>query len=290
MSKRPLKSKHHPVVLTALPALERTLSGWRKRGARIAMVPTMGALHDGHLALVRAAKRRADRVIVSIFVNPTQFAPHEDLATYPRTFPSDRAALAELRTDAIWAPAVDTMYPPGFATRVVPEGPATAGLEDRFRPHFFAGVATVVAKLLIQCAPDIAIFGEKDYQQLKVVTHTVRDLGIKTRIVGAPTVREKDGLAMSSRNKYLSAEERRIAPTLYRVLASCARDIAAGGSIAEILAGGRVAIANSGFQLDYLDARQADTLAPAVSLKDGPLRLLVAARIGKTRLIDNIAV
>ena len=169
----------------------------------------MGALHAGHLALVRMAQRRADRVIVSIFVNPTQFAPHEDLATYPRTFAADVAALAALKTDLVWAPAVETMYPSGFATRIVPEGPAKAGLEDAFRPHFFTGVATVVAKLLIQCAPDIAVFGEKDYQQLKVVTQLARDLDLKTRIVGAPIVREADGLALSSRNLYLSPERAR---------------------------------------------------------------------------------
>ena len=178
----------------------------------------MGALHAGHLALVRAAQRRADRVIVSIFVNPTQFAPHEDLKTYPRTFAADIAALAALKADLVWAPPCATMYPAGFATRIVPEGPASAGLEDAFRPHFFAGVATVVAKLLIQCEPDVAMFGEKDYQQLKVVTQLARDLDLKTRIVGVPIVRETDGLALSSRNRYLSPSERNIAPTLHRVL------------------------------------------------------------------------
>ncbi len=176
----------------------------------------MGALHEGHMSLVRLAQRRADRVVVSIFVNPAQFAPNEDFRSYPRTFAADLAALAALNVDLVWAPAVETMYPEGFATKIVPEGPAQAGLEDAFRPHFFAGVATVVAKLLIQCAPDIAIFGEKDYQQLKVITRLARDLDLKTRIVGAPIVREPDGLALSSRNVYLSPREREAAPALYR--------------------------------------------------------------------------
>jgi pantoate--beta-alanine ligase len=279
-----------PQVIRTLPALSRTLARWRARHDTIALVPTMGALHPGHLALVRLAQRRADHVIVSIFVNPTQFAPHEDLKAYPRTFAADVAALTALKSDLVWAPSAATMYPSGFATQIVPAGPAKAGLEDAFRPLFFAGVATVVAKLLIQCAPDIALFGEKDYQQLKVVTQLARDLGLKTRIIGAPTVRESDGLARSSRNPYLSPNERAAAPTLHRVLADCARKIAAGKSIGAVLDGGRAAIARAGFALDYLEARQAETLAPAVSLKDGPLRLLVAARIGKTRLIDNIAV
>jgi pantoate--beta-alanine ligase len=263
---------------------------WRTRREKVALVPTMGALHAGHLALVRLAQRRADRVIVSIFVNPTQFAPHEDLAAYPRTFAADVAALASLKADAIWAPSVAAMYPEGFATRIVPEGAAIAGLEDAFRPHFFAGVATVVAKLLIQCTPDFAIFGEKDYQQLKVVTRLARDLDLKTRIVSAPTVREPDGLALSSRNAYLSKDERGVAPTLYRVLKECASEIAAGTPIAAALEQGRASITQAGFVLDYLEARHAETLAPVASRKDGRLRLLVAARIGKTRLIDNIAV
>ena len=282
--------RRRPGVIRTQPALARMVTQWRARREIIALVPTMGALHGGHLALVRLAQRRADRVIVSIFVNPTQFAPHEDLAAYPRTFATDVAALASLRADAIWAPSVATMYPEGFATRIVPEGAAIVGLEDAFRPHFFAGVATVVAKLLIQCAPDFAVFGEKDYQQLKVVTRLARDLDLKTRIVGAPTVREPDGLALSSRNAYLSKEERAVAPTLHRVLKECASRIAAGNPIAACLERGRASIAQAGFLLDYLEARHAETLAPVESPKDGPLRLLVAARIGKTRLIDNIAV
>ena len=258
----------------------------------MALVPTMGALHAGHLSLVRMAQRHADRVIVSIFVNPTQFAPNEDLATYPRTFAADIAALAKLKVDLVWSPSVETMYPAGFATRIVPEGEgaATAGLEDAVRPQFFSGVATVVAKLLIQSEPDFALFGEKDYQQLKVVTRLAADLGLKTRIVAAPIVRERDGLALSSRNRYLLLSERLAAPALYRVLKESAGAIAAGDPVAAVLEKGRKAIAEAGFRLDYLEARHADTLAPLAGSGREPIRLLVAARLGKTRLIDNMAV
>jgi pantoate--beta-alanine ligase len=290
MAKTPTRPKHHPRIIRALPALKRAIADFRARRRKIALVPTMGALHAGHLTLVRAAQRRAERVIVSIFVNPTQFAPHEDLKTYPQTFAADIAALAALKADLVWAPAVATMYPAGFATRVVPEGPASAGLEDAVRPHFFAGVATIVAKLLIQCEPDIAMFGEKDFQQLKVVTQLARDLDLKTRIIGVPVVREADGLALSSRNRYLSPAERAKAPALHRVLKECATGIAAGESITAVLDQGRAAITGAGFALDYLEARHAETLAPIALPKDGPIRLLVAARIGTTRLIDNMAV
>ena len=250
----------------------------------------MGALHAGHLALVRAAQRRADRVIVSIFVNPTQFAPHEDLKTYPRTFAADIAALAALKADLVWAPPAATMYPAGFATRIVPEGPATAGLEDAFRPHFFAGVATVVAKLLIQCEPDVAMFGEKDYQQLKVVTQLARDLGLKTRIVGVPIVREKDGLALSSRNRYLSPSERAdSAGALPRLETVRRADRGRRSRSPPCSMHGRSAIAGPVSRSTTRSARRQDAGA-ASSPKAGPIRLLVAARIGKTRLIDNVAV
>jgi pantoate--beta-alanine ligase len=290
MAKINSDAKRHPRVIRNLPALKRSIAEFRARRQTIALVPTMGALHAGHLALVRGAQRRADRVIVSIFVNPTQFAPNEDLQTYPRTFAADLAALAALKVDLVWVPTVKTMYPQGFATRIVPEGPAKAGLEDAYRPHFFAGVATVVAKLLIQCEPDIAMFGEKDFQQLKVVTHLARDLDLKSRIVGVPIVREADGLALSSRNRYLLPAERAAAPTLYRVLTECSAVIATGKPIAAVLARGRQAITRAGFVVDYLEARHTRTLAPIASQKKEPIRLLVAARIGKTRLIDNIAV
>ncbi len=250
----------------------------------------MGALHEGHLSLVRLAQAQADRVVVSIFVNPTQFAPHEDLATYPRTFATDLAALRKLGADLVWAPPVEVMYPAGFSTRVAPEGPARAGLEDKSRPHFFGGVATVVAKLFLQCLPDIAVFGEKDYQQLKVVTQMAKDLAIPVRVVPGRTVREPDGLALSSRNAYLTAAQRTAAPTLYRVLKDCAARIRRGEAIDKVLAQGRDAIARAGFLLDYLEARHAETLAPMRPVEDGPIRLLVAAKLGTTRLIDNIGV
>ena len=280
-----------PTIAKTVPALRRTVAGWRDRKETVALVPTMGALHAGHISLVRLARRRADRVVVSIFVNPAQFAPSEDFSTYPRTFDTDVKMLAKEKADLVWAPAnVAVMYPAGFATRIVPEGPATAGLEDAFRPDFFKGVATVVAKLFTQVAPDIAIFGEKDYQQLKVVTRMARDLDLPLRVIGAPTVRETDGLALSSRNIYLSAGERAAAPTLHRVLTLCAKKIAEGHSVATILSEGREAITRGGFALDYLEARHSETLAPVASVKDGPVRLLVAAKLGTTRLIDNVGV
>jgi pantoate--beta-alanine ligase len=275
-------------ILRTLPALRK----WRGqlRGKSVALVPTMGALHEGHLTLVRYARRKCDRVVVSIFVNPAQFAPNEDLGSYPRTWDTDTAALQALKVDAIWAPNVATMYPEGFATKIAPGGPALAGLEDKFRPHFFGGVCTVVGKLLLQVQPDIATFGEKDYQQLKVVTAMTRDLDIGTRIAGVPTVREKDGLAMSSRNAYLSPGERAIAPALNRALKACASNLKAGAPLAASLGETETEIEKAGFAVDYLEARHAETLAPVASIKDGPVRLLVAARLGRTRLIDNIAV
>ena len=284
------KSHGKPAVIRTLPALRAAVARLRAGGERIALVPTMGALHAGHLALVRAARRKARRVVVSIFVNPAQFAPNEDLASYPRTWDADLAALSQLKVDAVWAPAVATMYPKDFSTGVAPGGPATVGLEDEFRPHFFGGVCTVVAKLLLQVQPDFAMFGEKDFQQLRVVTAMVRDLDIPARIVGVPTVREKDGLAMSSRNANLSPSERALAPTLHRVLKICAARMKEGGAIGAILNEGRSALERVGFAVDYLEGRNAETLAPIASLAEGPMRLLVAARLGRTRLIDNIAV
>jgi len=278
------------LVVHTVAALRRTVARWRKDEHTVALVPTMGALHDGHISLVRLAQRRARRVVVSIFVNPAQFAPNEDFATYPRPFEADLAALAPTGIDLIWAPSVESMYGPGFATRIIPEGPAKVGLEDAFRPQFFAGVAIVVSKLLIQCAPDIAVFGEKDYQQLKVITRLATDLDLPIKVVGAPTVREPDGLAMSSRNGYLSGAERAQAATLYRVLRKTAAAIAGGENIARVIDEGSGEIEAAGFQLDYLEVRHADTLHKVATTADGPLRLLVAARLGRTRLIDNVAV
>jgi pantoate--beta-alanine ligase len=270
--------------------LRRALDSLRARKATTALVPTMGALHDGHVSLVRLAKRRAAKVIVSIFVNPAQFAPTEDFGSYPRTWKADVARLAAENVDLIWHPEAATMYPDGFATRIVPEGPAIAGLEDRFRPHFFGGVATVVGKLFTQCRPDFAIFGEKDFQQLRVVTQMARDLDLGVKVIGSRTTREHDGLAMSSRNVYLSPEQRSTAPELYRTMKESARRLRAGEPIGQVMAGGRERIVHGGFVLDYLEVRHAETLAPIASIKDGPMRMLVAARLGTTRLIDNIAV
>jgi pantoate--beta-alanine ligase len=278
------------MIARTVPTLRRTLDGFRARKATIALVPTMGALHDGHVSLVRLAKRRAKRVIVSIFVNPTQFAPTEDFGSYPRTWKEDVAKLAAEKVDVIWHPDVKTMYPDGFATRIVPEGPAIAGLEDRFRPHFFGGVATVVGKLFTQCRPDVAIFGEKDFQQLRVVTQMARDLDLGVRVIGSRTVRERDGLAMSSRNVYLSAEERRVAPELFRAMKESAARLRAGDDVSAVLAGGAEIIKAAGFAPDYFEVRHAESLAPVTSIKDGPLRILVAAKLGTTRLIDNMAV
>ena len=290
MNTKSKKPKSRPRLVRTLPALKRSIAAFHARHEKIALVPTMGALHDGHFSLVRMAQRRAERAVVSIFVNPAQFAPNEDLNTYPRTFSSDLAALAALKTDMVWAPSVETMYPDGFASLIVPEGPAKVGLEDAFRPHFFTGVATVVAKLLIQCQPEFALFGAKDYQQLKVVSQLVRDLGLGTRIVAAPIVREKDGLALSSRNRYLSPSERAAAPALYRALREGARAIRAGEPVAAVLKRGCAAIVRAGFAVDYFEVRHAETLLSLGAATNEPMRLLVAARIGKTRLIDNLAV
>ena len=226
--------------------------------------------------------------MVSIFVNPTQFGPNEDLSQYPRTFEEDRDKLEGL-ADLVFAPDVEEMYPPGAATTISLVGPAAAALEDRFRPTHFQGVATVVAKLLIQALPDLAIFGEKDFQQLMVVKRMVRDLHLPVRILGAPTVREGDGLALSSRNRYLSAEERAKAPLLFRSLQGCADAIRGGAEPADAAASAAARLAEAGFAVDYVECRNADTLEPPGS-GDEPLRVLAAARLGATRLIDNTAV
>ena len=278
------------MIVRTVPALRRTLDGLRARKATIALVPTMGALHDGHVSLVRLAKRRARKVIVSIFVNPAQFAPTEDFGSYPRTWKADVSKLAAEDVDLIWNPDVKVMYPEGFATRIVPEGPAIAGLEDRFRPHFFGGVATVVGKLFTQVRPDFAIFGEKDFQQLRVVAQMAGDLDLGVKVMGSRTVRERDGLAMSSRNVYLTSAERQVAPVLYRAMKESAQRLRAGDDVETAMAGGAELIANAGLVLDYFEARHAETLAPIAAAKDGPVRILVAARLGKTRLIDNIGV
>ncbi len=270
--------------------LRRRTVRWRAAGDRIALVPTMGALHDGHLSLVRLARRHAERVVVSIFVNPSQFAPNEDFSSYPRSLDADRAMLADVAADLVFNPSVAEMYGESFVTTVSLKGPAAAGLDDVFRPTHFQGVATIVAKLFIQASPDVAMFGEKDYQQLKVVTRMARDLDLPVRIVPVPTVREPDGLAMSSRNRYLSPGDRAKAPLIHSILTETAGRMNAGEPLDRALDDARSKIIAAGFTLDYCEARHAESLAPIAGLAQGPIRLLVAARIGAMRLIDNIAV
>lgn len=277
-----------PEVIRSIAGLRQVVARWRQSGLSVGMVPTMGALHEGHLALVAAAQRANDPVVVTLFVNPAQFAPTEDLSAYPRTEESDLAKLAELGADVLFAPSPAEMYPPGFDTKIVVGGSAL-GLETDYRPHFFAGVATIVAKLLLAGLPDRAFFGEKDFQQLMVVRQLVRDLNIPTDIVGCPTVRAPDGLALSSRNAYLSPAERDIAPRLHGTLQAVAWALRQGEPPDDALIDGRKALADAGFALDYLELRNSETLSPVESLAE-PMRLLVAARLGATRLIDNIAV
>ncbi len=270
--------------------LRARLAEWRRGGETIGLVPTMGALHAGHISLVHEAKKHARRVVMSIFVNPAQFAPSEDFCSYPRSFEADAAMFAAAEGNLIFAPSGEAMYGEGFATTITVAGPAAVGLEDRFRPTHFAGVAIIVAKLLNQCRPDAAIFGEKDFQQLKVVTRMARDLDFETKIIGVPTVRDTDGIALSSRNVFLSAEERALAPCLYAALRRCAHDINGGVAIETALDSARATLAKAGFVTDYFEARHAETLCPIASRGEGPVRLLAAANLGKTRLIDNIAV
>ncbi len=270
-------------------SLRVRLAEWRRAGETIGLVPTMGALHAGHMSLVGEAKKHARKIVMSIFVNPTQFAPSEDFSAYPRTLDADVAKFAAAGGDLIFAPAQAHIYPPGFATTVSMGGPATAGLEDRFRPTHFAGVATIVAKLFNLCRPDAAIFGEKDYQQLKVVERMASDLDFETRIIGVPTLREQDGLALSSRNVYLSTKERAAAPALYAALRQCAIEIDKGVAIETALDRTRKTVAAAGFAIDYIEARHAETLAPLMSREAGQVRLLAAATLGKTRLIDNVS-
>ena len=262
----------------------------RMEGRRLALVPTMGALHEGHMSLVRAGRAHADAVCVTIFVNPTQFGPNEDFEAYPRQMAEDRAMLERAGVELLFAPAVEEMYPQGFAT-TVRVARLTEGLCGADRPHHFDGVATVVTKLLLQAQADVAMFGEKDYQQLLVVRQLVRDLDIPTRIQGCPTWREPDGLALSSRNKYLSAEERAIAPALHQALQEVAAHVRAGDEIAPHCARAAQMLRDKGFAaVDYLEVRDAEALEP-LSRNDGrAARVFGAARIGSVRLIDNIPV
>ena len=261
----------------------------RGAGERLALVPTMGALHAGHLALVAEGRRRVDRVAASIFVNPAQFAAHEDLGRYPRQEAADAAMLEAGGCDLLWLPAVADIYPDGFATKV-----SVAGLSDRWegeaRPGHFDGVATVVAKLLLAVQPDVALFGEKDFQQLAVIRRMVADLNIPAEIVGVPTVRDADGLALSSRNAYLSADERQRALALPRALNTAAEAIGSGENVADSLETARTALGDAGFaKVDYLALVEAETLEP-LDRREGRMRLIAAATIGTTRLIDNLPV
>jgi len=270
-------------------ALSEALAALREGGKTIAFVPTMGALHAGHMALVAEARRRADHVVASIFVNPTQFGPNEDLAAYPRREAADAAMLEKEDTAILWAPDAATMYPDGLEATVHVGGLGDA-LDGAARPGHFDGVATVVSRLFGQVRPDIALFGEKDYQQLAIIRQLVRDLGLPIEIVGMPTQRDEDGLALSSRNAYLSEEERLAARILPRALGEAAQAIAGGAPVEEALERARARLAEAGFDpIDYVELRDAETLAPVEAL-DRPARLLAAARIGRTRLIDNLPV
>lgn len=276
-----------PQRFSDLAALRAQVAAWRAAGERVVLVPTMGALHVGHLALVAEA-RRAGRAVVSIFVNPTQFGPSEDFSRYPRDVEADLARLAEAGADAAWTPEVATMYPPGFATRIEVAG-LTEGLCGAFRTGHFSGVATVVTKLLNQVRPDIALFGEKDFQQLQVIRRAAADLDLGVEIRGVPTIREADGLALSSRNRYLTPEERAAAPRLHAVLARVAEAARAGAETAGACEAGTGDLERAGFRVQYLAVCDADTLAPVARVA-GPARVLAAAYLGRTRLIDNLPV
>jgi pantoate--beta-alanine ligase len=267
--------------------LRQAVTTWQSQGLKVALVATMGALHQGHLDLIAAARSRADKVVASIFVNPAQFAPHEDLALYPRNETRDAALLTQAGCDLLYAPNVETMYPAGFATKVSVDG-VSALWEGAFRPHFFAGVATIVTKLFLQVRPDIAFFGEKDWQQLQVVTQMSRDLDVGVTIIGVPTRRESDGLAMSSRNAYLTAEERAIAPALKETLDWIFQALIHDDKqVAAIVSDAKANLLAKGFtSIDYLAPCHAQTLEPWQ--KGDPLRVLGAAWLGKTRLIDNL--
>lgn len=275
-------------IVTRAAELKARVAAWRAKDERVALVPTMGALHEGHLSLVREARARAAHVVVSIFVNPTQFGPQEDFNRYPRDSEGDRAKLGDT-ADFIYAPELREMYPEGVIARVVVGGPS-AGLESDFRFGHFTGVATVVAKLFQQCQPDIAVFGEKDYQQLLVVKRLVRDMNMNIEIVGVPTLREADGLALSSRNVYLSAEDRKIAAQLNKVLKDVAARAKSGHPIDSAEAEGASALLDAGFaRVDYVAIRDAETLQPIRKI-ERPARILAAAYAGKTRLIDNMEI
>lgn len=284
-------SQMSPPIVRTVTELRARVRTWRSAGERVAFVPTMGALHEGHLSLVRLAKQNAQRCVASVFVNPTQFGPNEDFAAYPRGEARDAELLASVGCDLLYAPAVGEMYPEGFATTITVAG-ISEPLDGAARPGHFAGVATVVAKLLLQVGPDVAVFGEKDYQQLQVIRRLVRDLDIPVGILGAPTARADDGLALSSRNAYLTPEEREIAPELHHVLSEAVDRLRAGDPVEAVERTAVIRLNAAGFsRIDYVEVRAADDLA---RLGPGPVRpparILAAAVLGRTRLIDNLAV
>lgn len=270
-----------------IASLRAAVAAWRAAGETVALVPTMGALHAGHIALVEIARGKANRVVASIFVNPKQFGPTEDLDRYPRREAADAKALTDAGCDLLWLPPVEVMYPDGFSTNVTIAG-VTEPLDGAARPGHFDGVATVVSKLFNQVRPDVAVFGEKDFQQLAVIRRLVADLDLGIEIVGAPTQRDDDGLALSSRNAYLTPEDRAAAVALPRALGEAAEAIAAGGDSAEALAKARGRLEATGFDVDYVELVDAGSLSDAIP--NQPRRLLAAARIGGVRLIDNVAV
>lgn len=276
-----------PIVRTVAD-LRAQVSAWRQAGLRTALVPTMGALHDGHLTLVRRGRELADRVIATVFVNPTQFGPNEDFSRYPRDEAGDAAKLASAGCDLLFAPTVDVMYPAGFSTSI-DVGPVTSRWEGAFRPGHFQGVATVVTKLLLQAGADVACFGEKDYQQLCTIRQLARDLDIPVQIEGVPTVREADGLALSSRNAYLSPEQRQVAGQLNIAMRDAITRLHAGEAVEAVLAAGTQALLDAGFAaVDYLSLVDALTLEPLSEPAAG--RLICTARLGGVRLLDNMAV
>jgi pantoate--beta-alanine ligase len=279
------------VTVRTVNALRSEVGGWRKAGASVALVPTMGALHEGHLSLVRLARTQADRVVASLFVNPAQFAPGEDLDAYPRDERRDAAMLAAAGCDLLYAPGVADIYPAGFATTIDVSG-VSAPMEGALRPGHFAGVATVVAKLLVQAAPDVAVFGEKDYQQLQVIRRLVTDLDLPVRILPGAIVRDADGLALSSRNAYLSPSQRRSAPALIEALRKAAAHLADGARVDLTEAEATAHILDAGYDaVDYVEVCDAESLARlGPEALDRPARLLAVARLGRTRLLDNIAV
>ena len=277
------------IMVRDVDSLRRRIAAWRRDHLKVALVPTMGALHKGHVALMQRGLQQADRVVATIFVNPKQFGPSEDFSAYPRQENADFDMLAKAGVHLLYAPEVGTMYPDGFATAV-----RVAGLSDvldgAHRPGHFDGVATVVTKLLLQAGPDIALFGEKDYQQLAIIKRLQTDLNIPVDIIGVATQRDADGLALSSRNAYLTAEERKKAPALYAAIGAAAKAIAGGADIAPSLAAAKDQIAAAGFgKIDYVEARHADTLLPLTSAAE-PGRVLAAAQLGRARLIDNVAI